>query len=105
MSSSTIRKPALTLQQAVERSPMLARLGALAAESSARLDLIRPLLPPALRNAVRAGAMDGQTWCVLVPHNAAAAKLRQLMPTLLDALREHGHALDTIRIKVDRSGA
>ena len=44
VTSST--RTALTLQQAVAQAPTLARLSELAAESAARLAIVRPLLPP-----------------------------------------------------------
>ena len=62
-----------------------------------------PLLPPALRELVRPGPIEGESWCLLVPHNAAAAKLRQLAPALLDRLRATGRSVSTIRIKVMRA--
>lgn len=95
-------RTALTLQQALDEAPTLARLSRLAAESTARLDVVRPLLPPGLRELVRAGAALEGDWCLLVPHNAAAAKLRQMAPALLAALRSHGHAVETLRVKVAR---
>ena len=79
MTSST--RTTLTLQQAVAQAPTLARLSELASESGARLAIIQPLLPPALRPLVRPGAPEPDAWALLVPHNAAAAKLRQLQPT------------------------
>ncbi|QTD46103.1 DciA family protein [Ottowia testudinis] len=93
-------KPALTLQQAVAQAPLLARLGQLAAESGARLSIIQPLLPPALRGTVKPGAPEPDAWTLLVPHNAAAAKLRQMLPTLVSALADAGHPVGAIRIKV-----
>ena len=97
-----IRQPAISLQDAVERAPALARLSQLAAESAARLRLVQPALPPGLRELVRAGPIDETGWCLLVPHNAAAAKLRQLIPALLKALQAAGHSVDAIRVKVER---
>jgi hypothetical protein len=93
---------ALTLQQAVAQAPTLARLSDMVRESTARLHIIRPLLPPALRPLVQAGAPDAQDWTLLVPHNAAAAKLRQLSPALAAALRAAGHPVAAIRVKVSR---
>jgi hypothetical protein len=95
-------RSALTLQQAVAQAPVLARLGELAAESNARLAVILPALPPALRPLIRCGAPDCEAWTLLVPHNAAAAKLRQLTPTLTAALAAAGHPVASIRIKVAR---
>lgn len=96
-------RSALTLQQAAAQAPVLAWLSELAAESSARLVVILPVLPPALRPLVRPGAPDGDAWTLLVPHNSAAAKLRQLAPTLVSALTAAGHPVTAIRIKVMRT--
>ena len=93
-------KPALSLQQAVSQAPLLARLGEMAAESGARLAIIQPLLPPALRGVVKPGAPEVDSWTLLVPHAAAAAKLRQLLPKLVSALNTAGHPVGGIRVKV-----
>lgn len=95
-------KPALSLQQAVDSAPTLARLARMASESSARLAVVRPLLPAGLRDLVKPGLAEADAWCLLVPHNAAASKLRQLAPALLARLQAHGYALQSIRIKVER---
>ena len=39
-------------------------------------------------------------WTLLAPHNAAAAKLRQLAPALQAALAAAGHPVSTLRVKV-----
>jgi hypothetical protein len=90
----------LTLEQAAQGSPTLARLAALARESSDRLRAITPLLPPGLRPQVQAGPIEGDSWCLLVPHAAAAAKLRQLLPALEAHLRTKGWQVNAIRLKV-----
>ena len=91
---------AITLQQASEESPTLAKLAALTRDSSNRLKAIELLIPATLRPAVQAGPIDGDTWCLLVKNNAAAAKLRQLMPALQAHLRTRGWEINAIRLKV-----
>jgi hypothetical protein len=49
---------------------------------------------------VKAGPLDAQGWCLLVPHNAAGAKLRQLVPALTAHLRSHNFPIEKIRVKV-----
>lgn len=101
MSTPTPRRlHPVTLQQAAEESPTLAALASLARESARRLEAVQSLIPPPLRTAVRAGPIEGTDWCLLVKGNAAAAKLRQLLPVLAGRLREQGWAVDTIRLKV-----
>ncbi len=58
------------------------------------------LIPGALRSAVQAGPIDGPDWCLLVDGNAAAAKLRQLLPALQNHLRGRGWEINSIRLKV-----
>jgi hypothetical protein len=90
----------VTLQQAAEDSPTLARLAQLARESGERLAAVESLIPLSLRGAVRPGPIDGPDWCLLVDSSAAAAKLRQLLPALLDRLRDRGWQVTSIRLKV-----
>jgi len=93
---------AIRLQDAVDHAPTLARLSRVAAESALRLKIVQPRLPSALRELVRSGPIDEAGWCLLVPHQAAAAKLRQLTPALLETLQAAGHPAAAIRIKVSR---
>ena len=90
----------VTFQQAAEDSPTLARLAQLARESGERLKAVELLIPAALRSAIRPGPIDGPTWCLLVDSNAAAAKLRQVIPDLLNLLRDRGWQITSIRLKV-----
>ncbi len=90
----------VSLQQAADESPTLARLAQLARESGQQLQAVESLIPSALRSSVRAGPIDGASWCLLVDSNAAAAKLRQVLPALLDRLRERGSQVTSIRLKV-----
>lgn len=95
------RRPnAVSLLQASQESPTLARLSELARDSVARLKAIEPLLPLTLRSAITAGPIDGPTWCLLVSSTAVAAKLRQLLPALQAHLRTQGWEVSAIRLKV-----
>ncbi len=94
------RHHAVTLQQAADASPMLAQLAALTRESSERLKAVESLVPPALRPALRAGPIEGTTWCIMVKSNAAAAKLRQLLPAMQAHLRSKGWQVNVIRLKI-----
>lgn len=93
-------RQAITLQQAADESPTLAGLASLARESGERLKAVESLIPPAMRAAIQAGPIEGSSWCLLVRGNAAAAKLRQLLPALAAGLRTKGYAVQTIRLKV-----
>lgn len=86
--------------EAAEDAPTLARLTQLARESRDRLLAVEFLIPLPLRSAVRAGPIDGDGWCLLVDNNAAAAKLRQVLPALTAELRRRGAQVNSIRLKV-----
>jgi hypothetical protein len=90
----------VTLAQAAQDSPSLARLVELARDSAERLKAVELLIPAALRPSVQSGPVDGQAWCLLVDGNAAAAKLRQVLPALQSRLRDRGWEVTSIRIKV-----
>lgn len=90
----------VSVQQAAEDSPTLARLAALARESGERLKAIEPLIPLPLRSSVKPGPIEGTGWCLLVEGSAAAAKLRQVLPALQARLCDRGWEVTAIRIKV-----
>ena len=73
------------------------------AQANARMDAVRPLLPPGLRGFVQSGSTDEEGWTLLASGPAVAAKLRQLLPRLEERL----HSLDirpsAIRIRVQTS--
>ena len=98
--TSAPTRQAVTLQQAVENSAALGRLSDLVKDSSARLKAIEPLIPEALRGSIKAGPIDGDTWCLLINGNAAAAKLRQLLPRIALHLAAKGWKITSIRLKI-----
>ena len=69
-------------------------------QSSEQLKVVESLIPSPLRPAVKAGPIDGDSWCLLVSSNAAAAKLRQLLPLMLSRLNALGWTTKSIRLKV-----
>jgi hypothetical protein len=94
------RNQAVTLLQATQSSPVLAHLAELAAQSSARLKVLEPLIPKSLLNCIRPGPIEGAVWCLLLDNNAIAAKLRQLLPALESHLRTKGFGEVSIRLRV-----
>ena len=86
--------------QAIEQSVSLASMLQVHRQSVQYLQEVRGLLPPGMRDHVKAGPVDETGWCLLVQHNAAAAKLRQLLPALSAHLRAKGHPVNAIRVKV-----
>jgi hypothetical protein len=102
MQSPLNRRHPVSLQQAADESPTLARLAQRARESGERLKAIEFLIPPALRATVRPGPLEGAEWCLLVDNSAAAAKLRQVVPALKSELSRRGCEVNSIRLKVGR---
>ena len=97
------RHHAISLNQAAQESPTLARLADVARSSNERLEAVRHLLPVPLRAQIQAGPLEDGVWCLLASSTAAAAKLRQLAPLLTAQLQGRGLAVASIRIKVIRS--
>jgi hypothetical protein len=100
----TVPRRFVPVLQACEDAPTLGRLAQLARESRERLDAVAFLIPVPLRPAVKAGPIDGDSWCLLVEGSAAAAKLRQLVPALTAELRRRGAQVNSIRLKVQIAG-
>ena len=94
------RKHAISLLQATKESETLSRLCDLAAESAQRLKSIQSLIPISLRPCVHPGPIEGPVWCLLLDNNAAAAKIKQLLPALEAHLRSKGWEVNAIRLKV-----
>ena len=92
--------PGHTLAAALRDSQPLVGLLARVRESQARLALVTELLPAGLRGDVRAGPLDDTAWLLLVGNAAAAAKVRQLLPSLQAVLANRGWASPPIKIKV-----
>lgn len=97
------RQNSVTLLQATQESPTLARLAELATDSVARLKAIQPLIPAGLQTSVKAGPIDGPVWCLILDNNATAAKIRQLLPAIESLLRAKGWEINSIRLKVQIS--
>ena len=92
-----------TVLQAAQATPSLARLTELSQTSTAMLKAIEPLVPAALRYAIKAGPIDttkGGNWCLILDNNATAAKVRQLLPAFAAHLRSKGWEVSAIRLKV-----
>jgi len=91
---------ALPVTEAMRASPPLSRLVERMRESNAMYASILPLLPAALAASVRPGPLDEDGWSLLGANAAVAAKLRQLVPRFEERLRDRGHAVAAVRIKV-----
>ncbi|MDE2395513.1 MAG: hypothetical protein KGL43_20115 [Burkholderiales bacterium] len=101
MSTRPLQPPgSLPLSSALDRSEPLARLLQRLEQSRARFAAVAGILPPALRETVRAGPIDEEGWSLLAAHGAAAAKLRQLLPRLEMVLRAKGWPDMPIKVRI-----
>ena len=58
------------------------------------------MIPAGLLSAIQAGPVEGESWCLLVTGNSAAAKLRNLIPKILANLSGKGYRVTSIRLKI-----
>lgn len=86
--------------QALADSEPLALLGRRMRDSQARLAVVAPLLPPAMRAFVKAGPIDETSWSLLAANSAVAAKLRQMLPALQAHLRSSGFDGPPVKVKL-----
>jgi hypothetical protein len=91
--------------EALSANTTLAQLLERLRESEARLETVRLVIPAALRTHVRAGVLDETGWNLLVPNGAVAAKLRQCLPSIEQALAERGWKTTAVRVKVQAEQA
>jgi hypothetical protein len=98
-------KQPLTLAQAFDNAPTLARLMELSRQSQAMLHAISHLIPRPLIGSVTAGPIEQDCWCLLVSNNSAAAKIRHMLPQLQMQLRAKGYEINAIRLKVQVAAA
>ncbi|MEZ5663940.1 MAG: DciA family protein [Burkholderiaceae bacterium] len=89
-----------SLHEAAGEAPALASLMDRARRSQALLEQLRHRIPPALRAQLRPGPLEGTQWCLLVSGPAAATKLRNIIPLLLQDLNDGRNEVTAIRIKV-----
>ncbi len=95
---------AVAIGDALEGSAALARLALRVRESQQRLADVAAALPPALRDQIRSGPLDDQSWTLIAANAAAAAKLRNLLPALDERLRSQGWPSRTLRVKAAAQG-
>lgn len=88
------------IEAALASCDALTRLSDRLRRSRDCFDRVAPLLPAGLRAQVRPGPIDDEGWALLVPHAAAAAKLRQLLPVLSARLQADGAAPVAIRVRI-----
>lgn len=100
MSQRPAPSPTVPLATALDRNEALGHLLQRLHDARRRFDTVLPALPEALRPDVKPGPVDGSTWTLLAAHNAAAAKLRQLLPALQQKLLDAGWQGTSIKVRV-----
>ena len=100
MPTRTVTPGTMALGAALDQSSPLSNLLQRVKNSRQYRDAIAHLLPPGLDTEVRPGPLDDQTWSLLVSSGSAAAKLRQVLPQLLEAVRASGWQGTSIKVKV-----
>ena len=93
----------MTLHEAKQASPSLAKLTQQSQVSVERLAALQPLIPKPLQSSLSAGPIVDSVWCLIVNGNAAAAKIRQILPSLVIHLKKNGHDVSSIRLRVQTS--
>ena len=91
---------ALRIDEVLQRSSPLALLRERLRDSTARFETVRTCLPSAMVPHIQPGPVDETGWSLLVANAAVAAKLRQCVPRLEEALKKGGWHNTAIRIKV-----
>lgn len=100
MPTRTATPGTMALGTALDQSSSLSSLLQRVRTSRRYHDAIAHLLPPGLDTEVRPGPLDDQTWSLLVSSGSAAAKLRQVLPQLLEAVQASGWQGTSIKVKV-----
>lgn len=85
------------------RGPQGAQVLATAHQLMALERVVRGQLPPSLAARVHAATVNRQHLTLAVPGSAYASKLRQLAPSLLEALNQAGWNLTGISVRIQAS--
>jgi len=89
-----------SIAAALDDSATLSGLLAGHKRSNACFEAARSGMPRSLLSQVRPGPIDEPAWTVFASTNGAAAKLRQCLPSMLEALRTKDPRITEIRVKV-----
>ncbi len=92
-----------SLQQAVSGSSVLQRLHSQVAQSQRLWQAVQPHIPAQLRTSIKPSRVQEGKWTLLVPHNSAAAKLRQILPDLLSAAQRCDDRVQAVHLSVSPS--
>ena len=98
--ASQYNRRVFSLEQAVGEEPTLALLQERIRASKKCLEAVTALIPVPLRSQVQPGPLENGEWCLLVSSAAASTKLRQLVPSMRQRLRQSGMEVTSIRLKI-----
>jgi hypothetical protein len=68
-------------------------------QSKLCLEVILKRIPLGLHTSVAAGPLTDGVWCLLISNASAVAKLKQLTPIMISAIRANGLDIQDIRLK------
>jgi hypothetical protein len=88
-----------TVLQAIAESNTISNLLARMDQSKLCLEVILKRIPLGLHTSVAAGPLTDGVWCLLISNASAVAKLKQLVPVMISAIRASGLDIQDIRIK------
>lgn len=99
-SGTRLHHHSVSLEEAARAAPVWGQL-------MQRLDISRQCaqavsahIPPAMRQHVQFGAVEQGQWTVFVANNAAAAKLRQMLPVWLQVLQQQQLPVQQVRLHI-----
>lgn len=90
------------VRSALESSDTLAALLKRRGQSLAMWEMVRHEIPESLASSVTVGGLEDRQWHLVAAHASAAAKLRQLVPTMEAALARQGLGDRRIVVRVHR---
>ena len=93
---------AIPVQEAARQTPGLGHLLERMQRAEQCLRAVTDLIPDPLRAHIQTGPVDDDQWCILTPNTAASAKMRQLLPAMLERLATLH--IKAIRLKVRTPG-
>lgn len=95
----------ISLEQAAEEAPVLSQLMQKTRLSQQCAQSIADLVPAPLRPSLAYGSVEEGEWCVLVQNNAAASKVRHLLPLWVSRLQQQGLGVQRIRLRLQGAPA
>ena len=99
----TLTSGTQTISEALQAEGGLGALLARWQHSKCCLTAAAPVLGPGLAGTMRPGPMEEGVWVLLASNPASAAKARQLLPRIQQALDAQGLGVTSVRVRVSRS--